>query len=185
VWLLAAAGLGYFGPRLAVGWLRAARQRRLQRSLPNMMDMLVSCLEAGLGVDAALRYLAREVDVSSPVLADELRLANVSMTAGVPRTEALRDFDRRTGIEEITALVSVLSQAERFGAGVAPSVRAHAQLARRRRAVEAEQRAAQAAPYLTVAMVVLIMPSLFVVLVGPTVVNILQNFYPNGTVGLP
>lgn len=176
--MLTAAVLGYYGPSWAMGLLRHARQGRLQRAVPNLLDMLVSCLEAGLGTDAAFRYVSREVRVASAELADELDFANAEMSAGMSRQEALRRLDERTGVEEISGLVGVLGQAERFGAGVATSLRAHAQLARRRRALRAERRAAQASPLLTIVMIVCILPMLFVVLLGPTLIQVVERFLP-------
>lgn len=181
--LLGAALCGYLLPLGLVVARRNARQTRLQFAVPNVLDMLVSCLEAGLGTDAALRYVAREVRVASADLANELDQANGEMSAGTPRHEALRKLDERTGIDELSALVGVLGQAERFGAGVAPSLRAHAQLARRQRALRAEQRAARASPMLTVVMILFILPSLFVVLLGPTIVQVVEHFLPTLSAG--
>jgi tight adherence protein C len=97
------------------------------------------------------------------------------MTAGVPRMEALRRLDHRTGVAELSSLINVIGQAERYGAGAAQSVRAQAQLSRRRRALDAERRAANASPLLTVAMIVFILPALFIVLLGPSLANLLTG----------
>jgi tight adherence protein C len=174
-----AAALGAFElPWAGVAILARARRARIQASVPDMIDLLVSCVEAGLGIDGAFRQVAQELAVSSPELARELAVANAEMTAGLSRADALARLDARLGVEEITALVGVLGQAERFGAGVGPSLRAHAQLSRRRRALHAEQRAARASPLLTVVMILFILPALFVVLLGPTVVAVVERFLP-------
>jgi tight adherence protein C len=173
--VLLSAALAFYGPVLIVAARRHARQRRLRRAITDMLDMLISCLESGLGIDAALRYVASEIGIASPELAHELQVTNAELAAGMPRLEALHRLDLRTGIEELGALTTVLGQAERFGAGVAPSIRAHAHLARRRRTLDAEQRAARASPILTVVMILFILPALFVVLLGPTVILVTEQ----------
>jgi tight adherence protein C len=171
---VAAAG-GYYLPQIYVSSKRDARRDEMNRAVPDMLDMLVSCLEAGLGTDAALSHITRELQRSSPILAYELQTANAAVSAGVPRVEALRQMDQRTGIEAITALVAVLGQAERFGSGIAPSVRAHAELSRKKRVLDAEQRAAEVSPQLTVVMIVFILPALFVVLIGPAALQVMTR----------
>lgn len=176
--MIVAAIIGYLMPLWYVRSRRSARQRRLRNAVPNMMDMLVASLEAGLGIDAALRFASREIGMSSPDLAAELEMANAEMNAGIPRIQALRRLDSRTGVDELSSLVNVIGQAERYGAGAAESIRAQAQLSRRRRALDAETRAANAAPWLTVAMIIFILPALFVVLIGPTLVLVLDGMVP-------
>lgn len=176
--MIVTAILGYLMPLWFVRSRRSARQRRLRNAVPNMMDMLVASLEAGLGIDAALRFASREIGMSSPDLGKELDMANAEMNAGIPRIQALRRLDSRTGVDELTSLVNVIGQAERYGAGAAESIRAQAQLSRRRRALDAETRAANASPWLTVAMIIFILPALFVVLIGPTLVLVLDGMVP-------
>lgn len=169
---LGAATLGYYAPSVVLRVRRRARQRRIGRAVPNMLDLLVSCVEAGLGVDMAMRHVCAEIVMASDELAAELQLVNSEMAAGIPRVEALKQLPLRTGVEDLASLVNVLGAVERYGAGIAQSIRAHAQLSRRRRAMEAEQRAAKASPALTVAMIVFILPPLFVVLLGPSVLAV-------------
>lgn len=176
--LLALASTGYYLPWAAVSQLRSDRQRQLSRAFPDALDMLVSCVESGLSLDAALNRVASELQTMSPELAHELSILNAEVAAGIDRADALDHLGLRTGLPEIEALGSVLGRSTRFGAGVASSLRAHSQLARRRRALEAERRAAEAAPKLTVAMILFILPPLFVVLLGPTVINIVQRLMP-------
>jgi tight adherence protein C len=175
-WVAMTATLGYFIPPVLLWWLRGRRQARISRAVPDMLDMLVSCLEAGLGVDAAMRRVSRDIGVVAPELAAEMQQADAEMVAGMSRTAALERLDMRTGVEELRALVVMLSQAERYGAGVAPSIKAHAQLVRSRRSLAAEKVAARASPVLTIVMIVLILPALFVVLLGPTVVHLAFKF---------
>ena len=176
--VLLTAGLGYYLPPGLIAYLRKRRVDLLSRSFPDALDMLVSCLEAGLGLDSALRYVGRELVGVAPHLARELQLLNTEVGAGVPRAEALANLDRRTGLAELRALIAVLTQAERFGAGVAASLRPHAALTRRQRGLAAEQKAAQAAPLMTVAMILFVLPALFTVLIGPTIVNVTVRLMP-------
>jgi tight adherence protein C len=177
--MLLGAGVGYFSPLWFARSRQSERQVQLSRAVPNIMDMLVSCLEAGLGIDAALQYAAREIRVASPPLADELDHTNAEMSAGIPRLVALKRLDRRTGVKELSSLVNLLGQAEKFGAGAAQGIRAQAKLSRQRRTLDAERRAAEAAPKLTVAMIIFILPPLFVVLLGPSAVQVMQSVYPD------
>ena len=176
--VLGLVALGYYGPGLVLHQRRADRMDRLARSFPNALDMLVSVVEGGLGIDAAMVHVARELEVAAPELAEEFELVNLELRAGLPRLDALRHLHARTGVDEIGSLVNVLSQAERYGSGVSQSLRAHAHLSRRRRTLEAEKRAAKAAPKLTIAMILFILPTLFVVLIGPTIVNIAMRLLP-------
>ncbi len=177
--VLALVAVGYYLPGLVLRQRRADRIDVLGRSFPNALDMLVSVVEGGLGVDAALVHVARELRVAAPELAAEFEIVNLELRAGVQRLEALRRLHHRTGVDEIGSLVNVLSQAERYGSGVSQSLRAHAHLSRRRRALAAEKRAAEAAPKLTIAMILFILPALFVVLIGPTIVNIVVRLLPS------
>lgn len=174
-----AAAIGYYAPAVFVTVRRRHRQERIQAAVPNMIDMLVTCVDAGLGIDVALRHVAQEIGVASTELADEVHLLNIQLSSGVSRVDGLRMLERRTGVVELSALVNVLGVVERFGSGVAQSLRAHAQLTRRRRALNAETRAARASPALTVVMVLFILPSLFVVLLGPSAVNLSHLLGPH------
>jgi tight adherence protein C len=176
--LLLLATIGYLAPAVVVNQLRESRKEALRRTVPDMMDMLVGCLEAGLGLDAALRRVTRELSPVAPQLARQLDLVNAELSAGVPRIEALSHLVDRTGLEEIESLVGVLSHAERFGTGIAEAIRAHAQLLRRHRTIEAERKAAEVSPRLTVVMILFIMPAMFIVLVGPAVVQVAERLLP-------
>ncbi len=179
-----AAGVGYYAPSWFVAYRRHARQDRIRAAVPNMIDMLVTCVDAGLGIDVALRHVAQEIGVASVELADEIHVLNVQLASGVSRLDSLRTLERRTGVVELSALVNVLGVVERFGSGIAQSLRAHAQLTRRRRALNAETKAARASPALTVVMVIFILPALFVVLLGPAAVQLGHMFFPHAAGGL-
>ena len=177
-WVLIAAAAGYYVPGLWVTNKLQNRQEALMRSFPDALDLLVSSVEAGLGLDAAFRRVAQEMESAAPELANELQAVNHEVAAGVPRLEALRHLDDRTGLAEVNSLVNVLTQAERFGTSVARALRVHADLVRRKRMLNAEERAAKISPKLTVAMILFIMPTIFLVLVGPAVINVARNLIP-------
>jgi tight adherence protein C len=175
---LVGVALGYYGPKIFVDNRRDSRQAILLKSFPDAMDLLVSSVEAGLGLDAAFRRVAKEMEGVAPDLAAELQMVNYEVEAGVPRVEALRRLDHRTGLEEVNSLVNVLLQAERFGTSVARALRDHSDLVRRKRMLAAEEKAAKISPKLTVAMIIFIMPTLFTVLAGPAAINIMTNVIP-------
>lgn len=175
---LLGAAIGYYAPKLYVDNRRQSRQDTLMKPFPDAMDLLVSSVEAGLGLDAAFRRIAKEMEGSAPLLSVELQLVNYEVEAGVPRVEALRHLDQRTGLAEVNALVNVLLQAERFGTSVAQALRNHSDLVRKKRMLAAEEKAAGISPKLTVAMIVFVLPALFTVLVGPAAVNIKNIVLP-------
>lgn len=174
-----AAAFGYYGPQLYVDNLVANRKTRLSRPLPDALDLLVTTVEAGLGLDAAFRRVADELEGAAPDLALEFQLVNHEVSAGVPRIEALRHLEQRTGVEEIRSLVNMLAQAERFGTSVARSLRIHSDVTRQKRMSKAEEEAAKVSPKLTVVMILCLMPCLFIVLLGPAIINIMNSSLMN------
>jgi tight adherence protein C len=176
--LLLAATVGYYLPIFWVSHKVEKRQEALMKPFPDALDLLVSSVEAGLGLDAAFRRVAEEMESAAPELARELQAVNHEVAAGIPRVEALRHLDHRTGLDEVNSLVNVLMQAERFGTSVARALRVHSDLVRKKRMLAAEEHAAQISPKLTVAMILFILPSLFVVLAGPAVINVIQTLMP-------
>lgn len=172
---VAAAG-GYFMPGLYVSNLANKRQYDLLRSFPDALDLLVSSVEAGLGVDAAFRRVAGELEAAAPDLAKEFQLVNHEISAGVPRIAALTHLYERTGLDEVRSLVNMLSQAERFGTSVAKSLRVHANTTRTRRMSRAEEEAAQVSPKLTVVMILFLLPVLMSILIGPAAINVKNTF---------
>ncbi len=177
-WGLALAYFGYQVPAIYVANSRLHRKEDLLRSFPDALDLLVASVEAGLGLDASFRRVAEELEHTAETLSSELRLVNHEMNAGVPRLDALRHLQQRTGLEEFNALVNVLAQAERFGTPVAQSLRIHSGLVRTRRMQKAEENAAKISPKLTVAMILFILPCLIVILVGPAAVNVKNTLLP-------
>ena len=176
--LLAAATLGVMLPE---AWLRrrtASRQRELFQALPDAIDLLVVCLEAGLGLDAALERVQRDMQLRSPVLADELELLSSELRLGHAREQALRQLALRAGIEEARLLVATLVQADRFGLGMADALRTHAQDLRTRRQLRAEEAAAQIPVKLLFPLIFALFPSLMVVLLGPAVIGVMRQMLP-------
>ncbi len=177
VLLLAAAG-GYYLPNIFVANLTQRRKQSMSKSLPDALDLLVSCTEAGLGLDASFQRVAENLTDAAPELAAELNVVTAEVSAGVPRVEAMRRLEQRTGTPELGSLVNVLIQADRLGTPVAQALRVYAQTTRTRRMLAAEEKAAAISPKLTVAMVLFLLPSLFMVILGPAIVNIFREVIP-------
>lgn len=173
---LLVAALGYYGPHLYIKNLVTNRQAELLRGFPDALDLLVSCVEAGLGLDSAFRRVADEIETASPDLSGELQLVTHEVSAGVARVDALRRLADRTGLDEMNSLVNVLIQAERFGASVAKALRVHSDGVRTRRMQKAEAKAGQVSPKLTVVMILFILPTLMVILLGPALIRVKNNF---------
>lgn len=174
VGVLFAATFGYYLPSLWVTNVTNKRKRRLLSAFPDALDLLVSCVEAGLGLDAAFRRVALEMETASPELAREFQLVTHEISAGVPRVEALRHLERRTGLDEIRSLVNMLAQAERFGTSIARGLRVHSRMTRQKRMSRAEEEAARVSPKLTVVMILFLLPVLGMVLVGPALINVYE-----------
>lgn len=176
--LLGFAAFGYYLPALIVSNRLEHRRRDLMNAFPDALDLLVTSVESGLGLDAAFRRVSDELDDAAPALSAELRMVNHEMGHGIGRVQALKNLGTRTGLEEFQALCNVLIQAERFGVPVAESLRVHSNMVRIRRMQLAEERAATISPKLTVAMILFVMPCLMVVLVGPAAVQVKNVLLP-------
>lgn len=170
------AAAGYYAPHLWINNVIEKRQVSLLRGFPDALDLLVSCVEAGLGLDIAFRRVSDEMSSSAPDLAHELQMVTAEVAAGIPRTEAMRHLADRTGVEEILSLVNVLVQAERFGTSVARALRVHSEHVRVRRMQKAEEKAAQVSPKLTIIMILFILPCLMVVLMAPALIRVKTLF---------
>jgi tight adherence protein C len=172
-WLCA---LAFWFPNL---WLRGKideRKKAIERSLPDALDLLVACVEAGLGIDAALHRVAEELRIAAPVLGDELETTFLEVQAGLPRPEGFRRLAERTGVEDLRSLSAMLIQTEMFGTSVAKALRVMAESMRIRRMQRAEERAGMLAVKLTVPLVLCILPSLIAIIMGPAVITINRAF---------
>jgi tight adherence protein C len=168
--------LGWVAPAFYVRSRLKARQKELQLALPDMLDMLVVCVEAGLGLNQALVRVADEIDHVSRVMSEQLALVTLEMRAGTPRDEALKNLADRTGLGDIRSLVSMIIQTDRFGTSVADALRVHAVTMRTKRRQRAEEAAAKTTIKLVFPLVLFVFPALFVVVLGPSAIVILRTF---------
>src|ERR1700688_4457103 len=171
-----AALAGYLLPDMWLTWRVHARQRLLRRALPDGLDLLVICVEAGLGLDQALLRVAQELSVAHPELSDELHLVNLEMRVGKTRLDAMRELAQRTGLDELKSLVAMLIQTERFGTSIAQSLRVFSDDLRTRRRQRAEEMAAKISIKMVPVLVLFIFPALMIVVLGPAIVAIMRQF---------
>src|SRR5487761_2355774 len=176
--IMAAAAVGFFGPNEYVRRLAAKRQKEIARGLPNALDLLVVCVESGLGLDQAILQVSKELEHAHPEISEEFGLVNLELKAGKRRVEALRNLAERTGVDDLKKLVAVLIQADRFGTGVAQSLRAHADFMRIQARQIAEEKAAKLGVKLIFPIFFCILPSHFVVTVGPVAMKIVRELVP-------
>jgi tight adherence protein C len=169
----------FFAFIIPVGFLdRLVRQRqeKIRRSVPDALDLLVVCVEAGISLDAAILRVARELRLAHHDLSHELLIVNRKTNAGVPRETALRGLWQRTGVEELRALVSSMIQSEKWGTSIATVLRVSAETLRRKRRQLAEKRAKMAPVKMTFPLVLFVLPALFIVIMGPAIARIIQEF---------
>lgn len=171
-----ALGLGFLAPDFWLGNRIKARQTNLRLGLPDALDLIVICVEAGLGMDRAILRTAEELKLSQPEIADELLLVSVEQRVGHHRADAWKNLGDRTGVESIRALASILIQADKFGASVGATLRVHAETLRTRRRQDAEEQAARTTVKLIFPLVLFIFPALFVVTLGPSMIVIMEDF---------
>jgi tight adherence protein C len=169
---------GYYLPALWVARHARERQSHIERGVPDALDLLVTCVEAGLGLDAALQRVANELALAHPILAGELQQTFVEVNAGIRRGEALRRLAERTGVADLKTLAATLHQTETFGTSVADALRVQSDGMRIRRMQRAEERAATVPVKLSIPLVLFILPSLFTVILGPAAVNIVRALMP-------
>ena len=173
-----AAGCGYYAPVL---WLRRAigqRKDALQRAIPDALDLMVVCVEAGLGLDQTIARVGEEVKRTHPVLSDELNMLSMELRTGVSRQEALRNFAQRTDMEEARNLVALLVQTDRFGTSIGQALRVHSDAMRSVRRLRAEEKAAKLPVKLLFPLIFFIFPSMFIVLIGPAAIQMVRVLFP-------
>jgi tight adherence protein C len=173
---IACVGLGFLAPDFVLGKMISNRQAKIRRGLPDVLDMLVICVEAGLSLDQATARTAEELHHSQPVLSDELTVVSLEQRAGSARADAWKHFADRTGVDVVRNLVSMLVQSEQFGTSVAKTLRVHSDTLRTKRVQEIEERAAKLSVKLLFPLVLFIFPSLFVVVLGPAVIMMSDSF---------
>jgi tight adherence protein C len=174
-WVLFLAAVGYLLPDLWLMRAIAQRQDAIRLSLPDALDLLVICMEAGLGLDQALVRVGQELELSHPELSEEFLLINLEQRAGKPRLEAWRNMADRAGVESVRQFVQMLIQTERFGTPISKAMGQFADALRIRRRQQAEEMAAKTTIKLIPPLVFFIFPSLFIVLLGPAALTIMRN----------
>jgi tight adherence protein C len=170
-----AIALGYLLPDFWLGKKIKQRQEKIRLGLPDVLDLLVVCIEAGLSIDLAVNRTTAELTTLQPEICDELKLVILEQRAGRPRAEAWRGFANRTNVETIRSLVSVLIQADQFGTSVTRALRAHSETLRTSRRQQLEERASKTTVKLVFPLVVFIFPSMFLVLMGPSMIQLLDS----------
>lgn len=168
---------GAFMPIFILSRMITVRQHRIRKALPDALDLMVVCVEAGLGLNAALNRVGQEMDLVEPALSEELAITNREIRAGRAREEALRNLGERTGVEDIKSLVAILVQTDRFGTSIAESLRVFADSMRIKRRQRAEELVAKAAVKLIFPLLLFIFPALLIVLMGPALIKMYELFY--------
>jgi len=171
-----AFAFGYLVPDMWLTWRVGVRRFRLRRALPDALDLLVICVEAGLGLDQALMKVSQDMKIAHPELSEELQFVNLEMRIGKSRIEALRELARRTGLDDIKSLVAMLIQTERFGTSVAQSLRVYSDDMRIKRRQRAEEMSAKTSVKMVPALVFFIFPALMVVILGPAIITLIHQF---------
>jgi tight adherence protein C len=166
----------YLVPGFAIGRLVTKRQQQIRNGLPDALDLVIVCIEAGLSLDQAILKASEELALSHPALADELQQVTNEIRAGKPRMEAFRNFAERTKVEDVRALVAMLIQTDRFGTSIAKSLRTHADTGRTMRRQRAEERAAKLGVKLVFPLVFCLFPAMYVVTLGPGAIRIIRVF---------
>src|SRR6185436_5457826 len=178
IYYVLAAACGYYTPAL---WLQRAIARRkdaLQRAIPDALDLMVVCVEAGLGLDQAIGRVGDEVKRSHPELSGELNLLSLELRSGVARQEALRNLAHRTDLEDVSSLVALLVQTDRFGTSIGQALRVHADAMRTKSRLRAEELAAKLPVKLLLPLIFFILPSMFIVVMGPACIKMVRLLFP-------
>jgi tight adherence protein C len=170
-------GIGFYLPSIGLWYVRSKRQQEIFLSLPDALDLLVVCVESGLGLDAAMRKVCDEMKDHAKVICAELSLANFQLQMGRPRREVLHDLGVRTGVDDVRSLAAILIQADRFGSSIAQALRVQSDSMRTRRKQIAEEKAAKTAVQLIFPLVLFIFPGIFIVLVGPAAISIIETMF--------
>jgi tight adherence protein C len=180
-WYFAAIGgaLGFFLPSLLLSRLIEKRRKSISNGLPDALDLLIVCLEAGCSLDQAIVKATEELELAYPPLTEELRMLTTETRAGKPRMEAFRNLEARTKNEDIRALVAMLVQTDRFGTSVSQALRTFAEVSRTKRRQAAEERAAKVGVKLVFPLVLCLFPALFIATAGAAVIKIVEVFGQN------
>ena len=173
--LYAPIGLGFYLPNFILKSQIQSRQKKINEGLPDALDLLVVCVEAGLGLNAAMKRVAEDCQVNNPVLSQEFLLVNLEIMAGLDREQALRNLAERTGVEDLSNLCAILIQAEKFGTSIATALRVQSDTLRTKRRQRLEEKAAQTPVKLIFPLLLFIFPALMVVILGPAVIQVMET----------
>jgi tight adherence protein C len=178
VMIVAGGAIGYLAPGFILDAKISKRQNILRLSLPDAIDLMVISVEAGLGMDQAINYVGKELQIAHPALSEELGIMSFEVRAGKRRTDALHNLAERTGEAELRKLVSVLTQTDRFGTSMANALRTHSEYMRIERRQQAEERAAKIGVKLVFPIFFFILPSMLLVTVGPGMLGLFKHLFP-------
>jgi tight adherence protein C len=181
-WMTAAimGMVGYMLPGMVLGRLITKRKRRIENGLPDALDLIIVCVEAGCSLDQGILKTTEELEISHPDLALEMRTITSEIRAGKTRVEAFKNFAKRTAVDDVRALVAMLVQTDRFGTSIAQALRTHAATSRQKRRQRAEERAAKVGVKLVFPLVFFLFPAFYVVTLGPAVILFLRSsFFAN------
>ena len=170
--------IGFYGPQLWLSNTINKRKERLVNGFPDALDLMVVCVEAGLGLDQAISRVGHEVKQGHPDLGDEFILLNLELRAGLSREQGLRNLVNRTDLEDIRSLVALLIQTDRFGTSIGQALRVHSDSMRLKRRLKAEERGAQLPVKLMIPLILFIFPALMVVIIGPGAISLMRNLLP-------
>jgi tight adherence protein C len=170
--------IGYLIPGFFLARMAKRRQHRIRLGLPDALDLLVVSVEAGLGLDQAIQRVGEELATIHPDLSDELRLVNLELRAGKGRAEAMHNLSGRTGVDDVTSLVAMLVQTDKFGTSITQSLRVHSETLRTKRRQRAEEAAAKTGVKMVFPLVFCIFPAIWVVTIGPAAIKFVQILFP-------
>lgn len=180
---VAVAGVMFFMPDVIVWFMTKSRRDNIFYGLPDALDLMVVCVEAGLGLDQAMRKVSEEMKNTYGVIAEEFALCNLQLQMGSARADVLQELGQRTGVDDLKALAAILIQADKFGSSVAQALRVQSDSMRTRRSQLAEEKAAKTAVKLIFPLVIFIFPAIFVVLVGPAAITMINEMFPAMSAG--
>ncbi|HVT28039.1 MAG TPA: type II secretion system F family protein, partial [Lacipirellulaceae bacterium] len=178
MYTIAIAGTAFYLPDIVLRFIRKSRQNNIFFGLPDALDLMVVCVEAGLGLDQAMRKVSEEMKKTYAVIAEEFGLCNLQLQMGRARNDVLHDLGARTGVDDLKALAAILIQADKFGSSVAQALRVQSDSMRTRRRQMAEEKAAKTAVKLIFPLVLFIFPAIFIVLVGPAAITMINEMFP-------
>ena len=178
-YLIMAAGVGYYLPGFVIGNIKKRRMEAIFLGLPDAIDLMVVCVEAGLGLDIAMRKVTTELATACPCLCEEFAISNFQVQMGRVRKDVLRDLGVRTGVDDLRSLAAVIIQSEKFGSSIGSALRVQSDSMRVKRRQLAEERAAKTAVKIMIPLVLFIFPGVFVVLVGPAALQISKTMMSN------